>query len=147
MSISLQEVLHAEIPITKAMGVCVVEESSSSLTLSAPLENNINHKCTAFGGSLYSISVLSGWGLLYLLMKERGLTGHIVIQESNIQYIKPVTDIITSTCTFNSSSHADKFVSMFQRKGIARIKLESRISDEFGTQVLFTGQFVAHQHQ
>ena len=79
----LQELLNSEIPLTNAIGIKVVDYNDCGLTLSAPLKNNINHKCTAFGGSLYSVSVLSGWGLIYLLLNKYNLKGHIVIQESN----------------------------------------------------------------
>ena len=66
----LENVLHSEIPLTREIGIEVVDYTGDSLTLKAPLEKNINHKCTAFGGSLYSVSVLSGWGLIHLLMKD-----------------------------------------------------------------------------
>ena len=76
----LQKVLHLEIQLTRAIGIEVVEYGENGLTLYAPLDNNINHKSTAFGGSLYSVSVLTGWGLLYLLLIKYGLSGQIVIQ-------------------------------------------------------------------
>jgi thioesterase domain-containing protein len=69
MTSELQKILYSEIPLTKAIGIEVCEFTGLSLTLKAPLEKNINHKCTAFGGSLYSVAVLSGWGLIYLLFK------------------------------------------------------------------------------
>jgi len=99
---SLQEILNTEIPLTKAIGIKVVEYNDNRLTLRAPIDNNINHKCTAFGGSLYSISVLTGWGLIYLLLKEYGLSGHIVIHESNTKFLKPVATDIIARCGFDS---------------------------------------------
>lgn len=144
MTINLQDVLHSEIPLTKAIGISVDDHSDSSLTLSAPLENNINHKCTAFGGSLYSVAVLSGWGLIYLLLNKHNLSGHIVIQESNIKYTKPVTTDITSTCTFSSPQQQNTFIKMFTSKGIARINLEAIIQCNNEEAVLFKGTYVAH---
>lgn len=141
----LQEVLHTEIPLTKHIGLSVVEYTDLSLTLSAPLENNINHKCTAFGGSLYSVSVLSGWGLIYLLLKQHNLSGHIVIQESHIKFINPVNSAITSKCTFQSTQQCDKFINMYNRKGVARIKLTSKISSDNENAVIFNGSYVVHK--
>ena len=140
----LQDVLNSEIPLTKAIGVEVVEYTENGLTICAPLENNINHKCTAFGGSLYSVSVLTGWGLIYLLLKKYNLAGHIVIQESNTKFIKPVNSTITSKCSFNSNEHYDKFIKMYKRKGKARITLESHIVCNGETSVIFTGSYVVH---
>lgn len=140
----LQDVLHTEIPLTKHMGLSVVESTELSLTLSAPLENNINHKSTAFGGSLYSVSVLSGWGLISLLLKKHDLSGHIVIQESNIKFIKPVNSDITAKCSFLSTQQCDKFITMYKRKGVARIKLRSKISCNGENAVIFNGRYVVH---
>lgn len=140
----LQEVLHTEIPLTKHIGISVIEQTDLSLTLTAPLKNNINHKCTAFGGSLYSVAVLSGWGLIYLLLKKNSLPGHIVIQESNTQFIKPVNSAITATCSFLSTNQCDKFLAMYKRKNRARIKLISTISCNNENAVTFTGTYVVH---
>ena len=140
----LQDVLHTEIPLTKHIGLSVDEYTDLSLTLSAPLENNINHKCTAFGGSLYSVSVLSGWGLIYLLLKQHDLSGHIVIQESNIKFIKPVNSDITSKCSFLSTQQCDEFINMYKRKGVARIRLTSKISCHSENAVIFNGTYVVH---
>ena len=140
----LQDVLHSEIPLTKSIGISVIEHTDLSLTLIAPIENNINHKCTAFGGSLYSVSVLSGWGLIYLLLKQHDLSGHIVIQESNTKFIKPVTSDITATCSFSSKEHYDTFLNMYKKKGIARIKLTANITCNNEVAVIFNGNYVVH---
>lgn len=140
----LQEVLYSEIPLTRTIGIEVIEYNDTGLTLYAPLENNINHKCTAFGGSLYSVSVLTGWGLIYLLLSKNNLSGHIVIQESNIKFLKPVETGITSKCSFKSDKQVDKFIQMYKRKGIARIQLESHVMCDSGTCVTFKGSYVVH---
>lgn len=141
----LQYVLHSEIPLTVSIGIEVLEYDENSLTLIAPLDKNTNHKNTAFGGSLYSVSVLTGWGLIYLLLEKHHLTGFIVIQESNTRFIKPVTSSIKSTCSFDSETQTSKFLSMYKRKGKARIKLESRIACNGEPSVIFTGTYVVHR--
>lgn len=140
----LQEVLNSEIPLTTNIGLRVIEYKDLSLTLSAPLENNINHKSTAFGGSIYSVSVLSGWGLIYLLLKQHNLSGHIVIQESNTKFIKPVDSDITAKCSFKSTEQYEKFLKMYKRKGIARINLEAKILCNNENAVIFNGSYVVH---
>lgn len=56
----MQEVLHGKIPITRVMGVRVEGYDERRLVLSAPLDTNVNHLGTAFGGSLNALAVLSG---------------------------------------------------------------------------------------
>ncbi len=144
MTKHLQEVLNSEIPLTSHIGIQVGKHTDLSLALHAPLKNNTNHKSTAFGGSIYSVSVLSGWGLIYLLLKKHNLPGHIVIQESNIKYIKPVTTDITAKCSFTSIEQQDKFIKMYKRKGLARLQLEANILCNNETAVIFNGTYVVH---
>lgn len=142
---SLQTVLHHEIPLSREMGVTVVDCDSTSLTLQAPLDKNINHKSTAFGGSLYAVAVLSGWGLLYLLLKKHALSGHIVIHESQVKYHRPVQGDIISTARIDLSSDLDRFIKIFQRSGKARIKVHAQIMFESELAVEFYGQYVVHK--
>jgi len=140
----LEKLLHEEIPLTNAIGVRVINYDHTSLTLIAPLANNINHKCTAFGGSLYAVAVLSGWGLLHLRLAELGLRGHIVIQQSSVKYLKPVTTDIEATATIATTQNFERFVKLFQRKGMARIDLESRVMQHGQVALEFVGNYVVH---
>ena len=63
----LQIDLHREIPITRHMGITLVDYDDRRLTISAPLDKNINHRDTAFGGSLNTLATLAGWCLLNLI--------------------------------------------------------------------------------
>ena len=78
----LESVLHHDIPLTREMGLKVRDWQHGRLELHLPLQANINHKSTMFGGSLYCGAVLAGWGWLHLQLREEGIEdGHIVIQE------------------------------------------------------------------
>lgn len=144
MKEKLQSILLYEIPISHAMGIEVKVATSQEVRLSAPLVNNINHKCTAFGGSLYSVSVLSGWGLVYCILAEHGLQGHIVIQESNIQYLKPVDGELRAVCRMEKEEAVARFVKVFKRKGRARLVLRCEVVHGGEPAVLFEGAFVVH---
>ena len=78
------------------------------LSLWAPISPNLNHKSTAFAGSLNSVLTLSGWSLVWLLLKEWGLSGTIVIQESTCHYHFPVHDDFVARCrmTFTTGTGA-----------------------------------------
>lgn len=142
---TLQDVLHHEIPLSRDIGITVVDYDGASLSLKAPLENNINHKSTAFGGSLYSVAVLSGWGLLYLLLREKGLQGHIVIHESQVKYHKPVQGDIIALAKLNDHATIDRFVKVYKRSGKARINLYAEVRFEGELAVEFHGQYVVHR--
>jgi len=144
----LEEVLHHDIPLTRDMGVKVISWQNHSLRLHLPLEPNINHKSTLFGGSLYCGAVLAGWGWLYLRLKEAGIDdGHIVIQEGQISYPLPVKTDGVAICDAPDDATWERFVKMYQRRGRARLSLPTRIvaqgSDE--SAVEFVGQYVLHR--
>ena len=58
---ALQEYLHGRIPISAAMGVRVLAASPESVVLSAPIEPNVNHRETVFGGSAAAVATLAAW--------------------------------------------------------------------------------------
>ncbi len=140
----LQQVFHSEIPITKEMGLHVRQLSSTEITVCAPLAPNTNHKSTAFGGSLYSVVVLTGWGLLYALLSQEKQEAHIVIFESNIYFHLPVKEDFCAICRIPETVALEKFLRQFRKKGRAKIKLLVQIITEDGIAVSFHGTYVAH---
>ena len=144
----LESVLHHDIPLTREMGLKVLGWQDRQLRLQLPLEANINHKSTMFGGSLYCGAVLAGWGWLHLRLREAGIEdGHIVIQEGQINYPLPVTGDAIALCDAPDATVWKKFLAMYQRHGRARLTLRTRIvnagSDEVA--VTFSGQYVLHR--
>ncbi len=140
---TLQRLLHNEIPLSRAMGIRVTRYDGTSLQLAAPLGPNINHKATAFGGSLYSLAVLCGWGLLHLKLEEAGMHKHIVIQESSIRYVLPVAEDMLAECRMDASSF-EHCLRMLARHDRARIALHVSIEQDGYTAVAFEGRYVVH---
>lgn len=141
----LQSILHEEIPLTRSMGLSVNTVDTNRVILTAPLEPNINHKCTAFGGSLYSVAVLCGWSLIYSRLHDLQLhSGHIVIQSSEVNYLLPVDGTIRAICTLQDPEAFDKFTKIYKRKKIARIELNTQIVFQEKIALDFTGQYVVH---
>lgn len=85
----LQEYLHAHIPISKSMGVEVIEANGEGVKLSAPLAPNINHRETVFGGSASAVAILSAWTLLHVRLKQEGIGSRVVIQRNVMNYERP----------------------------------------------------------
>ncbi|WP_020407912.1 YiiD C-terminal domain-containing protein [Hahella ganghwensis] len=137
----LQNTFYSDIPITQAMKLQVLKYDGMSLTLRAPLPPNRNDKGTAFGGSLYSTAVLAGWGLIYLMTKERNLQADIMIHESHSRFIAPVTSDITATCGFDSEEQIEKALKLFHRRGLARFQLNTRINAGMSDAMTFEGSY------
>lgn len=144
----LESVLHGDIPLTREMGVEVLDWQGQRLRLRLPLEANVNHKSTMFGGSLYCAAVLAGWGWLHLRLRELGVEdGHIVIQEGQISYPLPVTGPAIAECAPPEDKAWERFIATYQRRGRARLILRTHVfnvgSDE--PAVNFSGHYVLHR--
>ncbi len=144
----LESMLHHDIPLTREMGLTVLDWEGGRLRLQLPLAANVNHKSTMFGGSLYCAAVLAGWGWLHLSLREAGIEdGHIVIQEGQISYPLPVTGAADATCSAPDPARWNKFLATYQRHGRARLSLETSVvnSGSEAEAVRFTGQYVLHR--
>ncbi|MCF5652865.1 thioesterase [Pseudomonas syringae] len=145
---ALEQVLHHDIPLTREMGMRVIDWHNQTLRLHLPLAPNVNHKSTLFGGSLYCGAVLTGWGWLHLRLREAGITdGHIVIQDGQISYPLPVRSDAIAHCDAPELAQWEKFIATYQRRGRARLTLHTCISEQDSEEqaVRFVGQFVLHR--
>ena len=141
---ALEQTLHHEIPLSRAMQVRVEHYDGRRLILRAPLGANINHKSTAFGGSLYSLAVLCGWGLLHMKLREAQLHATIVIQESSIRYLHPVSTDFAAVCQIPEDFDMARLLSTLRRRGRARAHLETFIRGTDEVAVEFSGSYVLH---
>src|SRR4030042_933619 len=89
--------LHEHIPLTRHLGATVAHWDGKTVRLSAPLAPNLNHRGTAFGGSLSALAIVCGWTLLHLALQERGVFHRIVIQSSKMDFAEPVDGDFTAT--------------------------------------------------
>ncbi|KKA06744.1 thioesterase [Pseudomonas ogarae] len=144
----LESILHHDIPLTRDMGLKVLDWQARKLRLSLPLAANVNHKSTMFGGSLYCGAVLGGWGWLHLALREEGIEdGHIVIQEGQISYPLPVTRDATVVCEAPEEKIWKRFLATYRRYGRARLALQTRVMNTGSEDVAvqFEGQYVLHR--
>lgn len=122
----LQNTWHETIPITEQMGIKLYQYTGKTLEARASLNKNINLHGTMFAGSIFSLATLTGWGLLFLQMKERGLTGDIVLGDGNVHYHKPVSRQPRAICNIESLS--GKF-SLLEKGKKSRFDLQVQIND------------------
>lgn len=139
----LQEKLHNEIPLTKIMGIRVCKIKDNKLITKAPLDININDKGTAFGGSLSTMSIISGWGMCYLLADKLNISNsNIVIIENETSFKKPVTKDFSCFTKIPSSDEIEILKAKLDKKGSASIKIYSTIEENNQCCVDFIGYYV-----
>jgi thioesterase domain-containing protein len=125
------------------MGVIVESADDQSLVLRAPLAPNANHKGTAFGGSLYSLAVLTGWAWLTRFLATRKLDAVAVIQESSMRFLKPVHGEMRACLEIPAAADIDKFQKMLVRADRGRIRLQVKMHEGSALATIFDGLFAA----
>ena len=91
-----------------------------------------------FAGSIFSLATLTGWGMIFLQLKEKGLEGEIVLGDGNIHYHKPITMQPRALCNIESLS--GKFEPLSKNKK-CHIKLNVAILDGDSAVAEFSGVF------
>lgn len=139
----LQNKLHNEIPLTKIMEIKIQNYNNQELITTASLEININDKGTAFGGSLSTLSIISGWSLCWLISKELGFnSNNIVIIKNETSFRKPVTKDIICHTKKPSLEEIKILKHKLETKKSASIKIESQIIEDDRICVDFSGYYV-----
>lgn len=142
----LQITWHRDIPLAAAMAIEVADYDGRTLTVHAPLAPNRNLHGTAFAGGLFSLCVLTGWGAMWLGLKERGAGGLIVVADSHIQYRKAVGGDMICCCTAEPAALATS-VEQLTASGRTRLPLACTIDADGQRAVMFEGTYVVHaQH-
>lgn len=139
----VQTYLHDHIPISAAHGITVVEATPGAVRLAAPLDANINHFGSVFGGSASAVAILAAWTLLHLRLTHHGWRGRVVIQRSEVNYLRPTTADFEAVCTAPDERNWERFVSTLERRGRARLPLYSVLVCDGEETAHFEGDYVA----
>ena len=142
-STSVEKYLHEHIPLSKAMDVSVVSIDEAGVLLSAPLLPNINHRSTAFGGSISAVAILSAWTFIHVQLQILSLPCRIVIQSNSIEYRKPVESDIQAHCEAPSLQPWKRFIETVSKRGKGRIVLNVKVYSRGVLAGKFQGVYVA----
>jgi thioesterase domain-containing protein len=142
-NLEFQEFLHKQIPITEAMGFSVLVFSSSKIILKASLQPNINHKSTAFGGSINSLVTVCGWAMVFANIKEIDDAAHIVVQKSNISYLAPIDGDFYAECILEPSTTKERFFDTYKKHGKSRLRVEVLCYEGNKIAAKYEGHYVA----
>lgn len=139
----LERYLHEHIPLSRAMAVSVRSIKPDRLILGAPLGPNINHRDTAFGGSMSTLAILAAWALLHTRLTNAGTTARLVIQRNSMEYERPILGEFSATASLEAPEPWQRFRRMLASKGRARITVGAILEYQGQTAGRFSGEFVA----
>jgi thioesterase domain-containing protein len=137
--------LRERIPLAAFMRVSVDEVAADGVTVSAPLEPNINVHGTLFGGSGAALALIAAWSLLHTRMQSEHVAGSLVVHRHQMTYLRPIVGRVTARAVFAAGADAwHEFVDALDRKGRARVVVDATLLDDAGQAgAQLTGEFVA----
>ncbi|GAA5793065.1 bifunctional GNAT family N-acetyltransferase/hotdog fold thioesterase [Vibrio cholerae] len=122
----LQDRWGKHIPISDKMGIKIQQYTGYQFQCCAQLNPNLNPHNTLFAGSAFTLATLTGWGMAWLLMRERDLQGDIVLVDSHIRYRHPVVqNPVASTSLDGISGDLDRLESGRKARIIVRVIISS----------------------
>jgi thioesterase domain-containing protein len=135
----LQQAWHQHIPLSEKMGVRITQYTGQKFMTTMPETGNQNPHHTLFAGSLFSLATLTGWGLIWLLLRERQLGGTIILADAHIRYASAVTGRPSAVADLGSlSGDLDRLA----RGRKARVRLEVELSGDDISGALFKGVYL-----
>lgn len=142
----LIQFIRDEIPLAHAMDLQLAGCDNETLTLLAPLAPNVNDKGCAFGGSLVSLMTLSGWALVELALRKRGLDCDVFVAESSVHYLSPLWRDFRSVARLAADASWATFFSTLLTRGRARVSVHCEVPGDDGKPgATFSARFVAKQ--
>lgn len=124
---TLEAYLHEHIPLSAAMGARVEAASPGGVALAAPLGPNLNHRATAFGGSVATLAILAGWSLVHLRLRHDGVEARTVIQRSDVTYLEPIHGDFEARAEAPDAESWRRFRRALHRWGRGRIAVRIRV--------------------
>jgi thioesterase domain-containing protein len=140
----LEGYLHAQIPISRAMGVRVLHAGRARVVLRAPLDPNLNHRQTFFGGSAAALATLAAWALAHERVSEDAeVDVHVVVQRSSMEYLEPAAAEVEAECAAPPDKEWTRLLRAVKRWRKGRIRLVVELRAQGSVVGSFEGDFVA----
>lgn len=137
--------LKPRIPLLEYLGINHLNWDGLTLEVPTPLAPNVNDKGTGFGGSQAAIATVAGWCLTTLCLRERALDCDVVIADSHLRYLKPVTADFITRVALQSGADADALAERVSERGRGKLELVVEVLCDEQVCMRLEGIYVAMQ--
>ena len=137
-----QASLFQDIAPARAMQLSIMEYADGRLEISAPLEPSINDKGTAFAGSISSLLVLAGWGLVTLRLREAGIRAEVVVSRNETVYKRPIRSEMHAHAEAGTAKF-DQLITDLTGNGRGNIRIHANLLSQEKLCATMTATYVA----
>lgn len=139
----LEAYLIEHIPLSAGMAISVLDASPLGVSIEAPLAPNVNHRATAFGGSVAALAILTGWALVHVRLRAEGLVTRTVIQSSSVHYDAPIHGAFRAVSDPVEAQAWQRFTRAITKHGKGRLHVSVQVLADGSPVASFTGAYVA----
>lgn len=136
---SLRVYLTARIAPARALNLTL--EAIDPVTISAPLQPNLNDKGTAFAGSLLSAAALAGWALVTRWCMARSLNADVALHSSTAQFLEPASADFRAIAQEPPADQWEKLGRMLARSGRGRAEVSIDVKCHDTIVMSFSGAY------
>ena len=134
--------IENNIPMSKKMGMKIIELSEESVRIGMPFAPNINHQGSVFGGSIGSLFFVTCWAYVQLLIADYFPHPKIVGRQGASVFYAPITSDFQSNLIIPEKNEVNRFLIEFNQKGKAKLTTRAIINYEGKIAADFKGEFV-----
>jgi thioesterase domain-containing protein len=140
----LQQYVDEHIPIVKANGFTILEARPDRVSVGGTLADHVNHRNSAFGGSLSTALILAAWARVRQWTDTFDPSAVIVIAEQRVAFGLPVLADFEAYSLPLADDLLARAWTMLGRFGKARFTVEAAVVHRGDTEMRarFSGVFV-----
>ncbi len=140
----LQDYVENHIPIVTRNGFRITEAGNDRVAVTGRLADHINHRDSAFGGSLSTALILAAWARVRLWTDTFDPSAVIVIAEQRVQFALPVLADFEAFSKPLAPEVFERAAKHLARFGKARFTVEAAVvhQGEAEPRAEFWGEFV-----
>ena len=135
--------LHENIPLSKSMHVSVRTINDSLVCLAAPLQPNINHRGTVFGGSVSALAMIAGWTLIHVRLLAVAHKTQLVIRRNSLEYLAPLSGDFEAIATPSADCEWDEFLTALESQGKGYMNVTASVECNGESAAHFKGEYIA----
>ncbi len=114
------------------MGVRPESFGRGEMRFILPLENNLNDKGTAFGGSTSAAMIVAGWSLVYLHLQSLGIHADVVIYRNRSRWLRPLNTDATVVARWQAPALGSMVTDALFRMRRQRVSCDIEVVDMKG---------------
>lgn len=141
----LEQILRSRIRVYQHLGGRVMSYDGDRLVMEAPLSLNSASCGSVFAGSVGSLLMICGFGLIYLKLKEIDCDARVMLGRCTLSHEREVRTEWQAFCELAPRIDSDRFQQTLLGRGMMNLRVRGGIECGAQTMVTFEGIYAVRE--